>query len=267
MSLQIIETTLDAVDPAFHSLYTEKDGQFVLTGIDGMKTDADVARINTALVKERNDHKAVKDKIALLGGKDINEVLTQLDRIPELELAASGKIDDTAINAIVETRLAAKVTPLQRQLDAANATTLALQGEVGAFKLEKETNTIRGALRSAAVKAGVRPDAIEDAVLLGERYFEISEGSVIAKENSGVTQGIDPNMWLADQQTSRAYLWGESVGGGSTGSTAFKGVNNPWSASNWNMTEQASLYQQNPAKADQMAKAAGTTIGGVRPSK
>jgi hypothetical protein len=165
MGLQIVETSLDAVDPSFHSLYTEKDGQFVLTGVDGMKTDADVARINTALVKERADHKAVKDKIALLGGQDVTEVLAQLDRIPELELAASGKLDDTALNSIVETRLAAKVTPLQRQLDAANATALALQGEVGAYKLKQETDTIHSAIRAAAIKAGVRNEAIEDAGL------------------------------------------------------------------------------------------------------
>ena len=44
MALQIIVETLDDVDEKYHDLYTEKDGKFHLTGVDGMKTQADIDR-------------------------------------------------------------------------------------------------------------------------------------------------------------------------------------------------------------------------------
>jgi len=47
MALKIIEENLDAVDAVYHSLYTEKDGKFQLTGVEGMKTDADIQRLQS----------------------------------------------------------------------------------------------------------------------------------------------------------------------------------------------------------------------------
>jgi hypothetical protein len=42
---------------------------------------------------------------------------------------------------------------------------------------------------------------------------------------------------------------------------------NPWTADNWNMTEQGKIYTSDPSRAEQLAKAAGTTVGGPRPAK
>ena len=75
-------------------------------------------------------------------------------------------------------------------------------------------------------------------------------------------------MWLSDLQTKKPHWWGETVGGGAAGSNSgFSGINNPWTADNWNMTEQGKLYAKNPAKAEQMAKAAGSSVGASKPTK
>ena len=266
MGLKIVEENLDAVDAAFHSLYSEKDGKFHLTGIDGLKTDADITRLQSALAKERNDHKAVKEKYSILGDKDPVEVIALLDKIPELEAAAKGNLDDTKIDGIVQSRIKAILAPVERELQTEKQTRLALETENKGYKQKEKTNAIHTEIRKAAVKANVRQDAIDDIILIGERFFELSdEGSVIAKEVNGITAGIDPNMWLSDQQEKKPYWWGETVGGGAQGSGAFKGVNNPWSAQHWNMTEQGKLYMANPTKAAQMAKAAGSSVGGKKP--
>jgi hypothetical protein len=82
-----------------------------------------------------------------------------------------------------------------------------------------------------------------------------------------VIAGIEPEAWLTDLQTKRAHWWGPSSGGGAGGNRG--GVdtsNNPFSHEHWNMTEQGKLVRENRAKAEQLAKLAGTTIGGQKPA-
>lgn len=270
MGLKIVEENLDLVDAAFHSLYTEQEGgKFVLTGVDGMKTDADIARMNTAILKERTATAEAKAKYAAFNGQDPVEILAQLDRIPELEALATGKIDETKIESIVETRLKAKITPIERLLEAEKVKSASFENLNKQYIEKEKTLTIHSAVRKAATAANVRAEAIDDAITLAERYFELADdGSVITKDVAGVSQGIDAAMWLADLQGKKPHWWGETVGGGASGSgNGFSGTNNPWTADNWSMTEQGKMYSKNPAKAEQMAKAAGSTIGATRPTK
>ncbi len=116
MQLKLKLTTLEGLDPAFHELYTEQaDKTYLLTGVEGMKTQGDIDKVTAALVKERADHKALKEKFALLGDQDPVDLLAQLDRIKELEAAAAGKIDEAKINEIVEGRLRTKLGPIERE--------------------------------------------------------------------------------------------------------------------------------------------------------
>jgi hypothetical protein len=58
------------------------------------------------------------------------------------------------------------------------------------------------------------------------------------------------------------------VGGGSGGSQNNFGTGgtNPWSLDGWNMTKQGQYVRENGVeKAEQMAKSAGTTLGGPKP--
>lgn len=63
------------------------------------------------------------------------------------------------------------------------------------------------------------------------------------------------------------HWWGETTAGGSRGGQGGSHTSNPWSAEGWNMTEQGRMYVKDKAKAEQLAKQAGTTIGGPRPAK
>ena len=110
--------------------------------------------------------------------------------------------------------------------------------------------------------------AIEDVTLLAERIFTIDEtGKVVAKDNVGCTPGISPEVWLNEMQQKRPHWWGPSAGGGAGGNRGGGSfTSNPWSAEGWNMTQQGQIYNENPAKAEQMARSAGTSIGGQRPA-
>ncbi len=268
MALKAIIETLEGVPEHFHELYTEKGGKYELTGVEGFKTQADVDRVQAALTKERNDHKAVKERFSVFADLDIDEVRAKLDKYPELEAAATGKLDDAAIQKLVEGRLNTHVAPLKRELDKVKADLSERDQRLEQYSTKERQRAIGDAVRAAAVKSKLEPTAVDDAIMLAERTFDIDEdGNVVTKDGVGVTPGINAELWLTDMQAKRPHWWGPSAGGGAGGSRGGSGGGlNPWTAENWNMTAQSKIYQENAAKADQMAKAAGTTIGGQKPA-
>jgi ribosomal protein L12E/L44/L45/RPP1/RPP2 len=256
-------------------LYVQRGDKYELSvelgdGV-GVKSFTDFAKLNTALGKERNDHKTTKALLAKLGDRNIDEVVAQLDRIPELEAAAGGKLDDKRVGELVEGKLNAKLAPVQRELQTAKAQLAERDQLIQGYVTKERTRTIHDAVRGAIGKAqGFQPSAVEDALMYAERMFEVDEqGNVVTKDNVGVTPGIAADVWLSEMQAKKNHWWGPTAGGGAGGNTGKGGQlsgNNPWTAANWNMTEQGKLYRADPKKAEQMARSAGTTIGGRKPA-
>lgn len=268
MKLKAVYENVADIPAGYEDLFTEKGGKWVFTGVEGIKTQADVDTLQGALTKERNDHKATKAKLTTFGDMDADEVHAKLDRITELEAAAGGKLDETKINEIVEGRIKAKTAPLERELQKAKDALVEKDTAIKNFEVQDIRRKVGDAVRSAATASKVRPEALDDALMLSERMFEIDEsGAIVAKDNCGVTPGIDPATWLTEMQTKRPHWWPESQGGGAGGGRGNIGsAANPFSADGWNMTEQGKIYKENPARAENLAKSAGTTVGGQRPS-
>lgn len=268
MGLKSEVEDIATVDEAFRSLYTEKDGKHVLTGVEGMVPSSQLVAVKTEAGGYRIKLKDATTKLEAFGDLDPLKVAEQLARIPELELAATGKLDDGKINQLVESRLAAKVAPVQRTLDQmiAENTGLKLVNE-NMTKAEK-SRQIGDEIRVAGKKAGVVDSAIDDAILLGERVLEIDDnGAIVVKDKVGYTPGITAIEWFQEVQVKRPHWWGPTFGGGANGSkggTGFSGPN-PFTNENWNMTAQGALVRADPKKASAMAEAAGTKIGGTKP--
>lgn len=269
MELNAVLDTLDGVDEPFKTLYSERDGKFMLTGIKGVKTEADVARVQSALNKERETAKTFKtqlDSYASLGA--LEELQAKLDKFPELEAAAQGKLNDEQINQVVETRLKSKLSPLERDLaakDKALQETTALAQQLQA---QIKTRQVHDAVGSVARELKVLDTAYEDVLMYAERLFEVAEdGKVVTKEGVGVDPGLSPKVWLEEIKAKRPHWWPASQGGGAGGGGLGDLTNNPWAPGNWNLTAQASLVRADPAKAERMAKAAGSYVGAIAPAK
>lgn len=267
--LKAILDTLEGVEPHFHSLYTERNGKFELTGIEGIKTQADIDRLQTALTKERGDHKTLKDRYGMLGDRKPEDIIAALDRIPELEAAAKGNIDDAKLNEMVEGRIKTRLAPIERQNQTLAQQLAERDLSLNELRGKESQRIVADSVRTAAMKLKVVDSALEDVILLGERVFSIDEstGAVITKDGVGVTPGISADVWLTDMQAKRPHWWGPSQGGGAGGNRGGgAGVTNPWSKDSWNLTEQGRVYKENVGKAEQLAKAAGTSIGGPKPA-
>lgn len=260
-----------AVAEHHRDLYEQRGEEMLLIGFEGMKTEADVSRVQTALEKERGDHKTTRANYnALLGGRDHETALAIIDGHDELkaQFEAAKKPDDERINTLVEARIKSRLTPLERERDALKTRAAELENENVSFKKDAKTRRIHSAL-DLAMKGGqdgkgpkVLDVAREDVLLAAERVFDETEDGNIATKD-----GIDPVAWLYDVAPKKPHWFPPAEGGGSKGPGNGGGSypNNPWSKGHWNKTEQGAIYKENPQRAEQMAKAAGSSITAVHP--
>lgn len=272
MALEAIVKSLDDIPEELtaRELFSERNGQFELTGIQGVKTSADVDRLQVALSKERDDHKATKAKYTVWGDLDYEETVQKLDRIPELEAAAKeGGIDEEKMNELVEGRIKTRLAPLERELAQLKTQNGELTEANNGFIQQNKTRKIRDNVGAALVEAKVIDAAREDALFLAERVFEIREddGEVVTRDGVGVTPGIRAGDWLTELQPKRPHWWPASEGGGAGGSGGGGATGkNPWSRDNWNMTLQGQYVKEHGIeKATKMAQSVGSAIGAITP--
>ena len=270
MPLTAIHETLEEIEEPFRGLYTEREGKFELTGIEGVKTQADVDRVTEALRKEKSDHGKVKDSLKLWDGMEAEDIRKKMDGYDELVVKAesAGSTDEEKLDTLATARVATAVAPLNRELETLRTENGELKGRVVDFETADVRRAITDKVREACMESKVIDTAVEDVLLLAERVFERNDdGTVTAKDGMGVTPGIGPEIWLSEMQPKRTHWWPPAQGGGGTGSGSGTGFSeNPFSAEHWNLTKQGVEHKANPDRAGKMAQAAGTTIGGPRPA-
>lgn len=270
VTLDLTYDSADLIPDGFKGLYDEADGKFTLSGVNGMKTQKDVTTVQEALRKEREDHKRAKDALAPFSSLGpVDEVLAKLDRIPELEAAAEGKLDDDKINSIVEGRLTQKTAPLERQVQTITEERDTFKLENTELKNQLETRDRNDAVRAVANEMKVIATAVPDVEMIAGMYLERNEaGDFVTKADvQGVTPGVDIKQFLKEMQKIRPHWWPASQGGGAGGGIGeLGGEANPWKAESWNATQQGQILRKDRDLAARLAKAAGTSIGGPRPA-
>jgi hypothetical protein len=279
MALKAQVDTLDdlpeAVRPEYKEMTDDKTKKTVyVLDIEGPIDPLPAARSlkdeNARRRQENATLSAQVTKFKVLGDRDPTAILADLDRIEELKLAADGKLDEGKINSIVDGRVKAKVAPLERERDQYKTKVGELEGTINEYTAKEKRRMITGAANSAARAAKVLDSAVEDVELLAERVFEVDDqGNVVTKDGVGVTPGLSAKDWLVDLQAKRPHWWGSSGGGGAGGSgPRVPGAGtNPWKAETWDLTAQGNIVRTDRARADKLAQAAGTKVGGAKPKK
>jgi hypothetical protein len=279
MVMKTVIESLDDVAEGLREHYVEntnpttKKTEFVLAiegvidplpGVKALKQEAGSYRTKLTDIEGRYG------KIKAFEGMNAEEVRAKLDRITELEAAAGGKLDDKAIDNIVETRIKTRTGPLERMIQSLTQERDGYKSQVDTYTAKEKTRMVSDEVRQAAVKLKMEPTAVEDAILLAERVMEVGEdGAVTVKDKVGYTPGVDVVTWLGDMQAKRPHWWGPSAGGGAGGNRgggAADGIN-PWAHDTWNVTQQNKITISDSKKAERMAASAGTTVGGLKPAK
>lgn len=273
-ALKLIYENETDIPAGFAELYTEKDGKWTLTGVDGLQTNDNVKRLETALKAERDAHRKTKEqakKLEKIGDRDVDQLLKDAEEAPDLreeleELKKGGGRDAQAqIDAAVERER----KRLLREVDKEKAETAKVQKQLEEERAGKEklttkmrSTTVRGELTKAASAAGMRKEAVDD-VLRYQDVFEVVEGDdgndkVVTRDGVGVTPGISPADWMADRKNDRPHWWPDSEGGGLRGGDKKNpGVDNPFKREGFNFTKATTLIARDRTKADQLARTAG----------
>lgn len=276
MALKAVVENLDDVDEGLREQYKEtvdpktKAKVYALDIEGGVEAHPGARKLKDELAQRRISEGTVKQQLATFQALgSLEDIQAKLDKFPELEAAAEGKLDDAKINGIVETRLRTKLAPVERERDQLKQQLGEKDKVIEGFTTKERTRMIGTALTKAARDAKVVDSAMDDIELYGDRIFEVQEdGSVVTRDNVGVTPGLSPKAWLEDMQSKRPHWWGPTTGGGAGGNR--NGPNgsgpNPWAHDTWNMTEQGAILKADRKRAEQLAKQAGTTLGGGRPA-
>lgn len=267
--LKAVYEKQDEIPEAFGELYTERGGKFELTGVEGVKTQADFDRVHVGLTKERAEHKAAKEKLAKWGDLVYEDVRSQLDQIEELRLKAESSADPKKNEALIEAAVRTRTLPLERERDGLKSKLEEATKALGEATQREKIRKIHDAVRAARIKAKVLDTAEEDLLIYAERVMDVDEqGRAVTKDNVGVTPGLEADALLMELQPKRPHWWPPSEGGGSKGGQGNGGLNgaNPWKTDN--LTEQLRfITQHGREKAAQMAKAAGKQLFAIPGAK
>ncbi len=265
---------LEDIDEKYRDLFEEKDGKFLLTGIEGANDADAVARMGKQrddARKEANDAKAKLKAFEALGDRDPTEVVKILDEVEDLksqleEAKQAGGKTDEAIQKRIDAAVTRAEARHKRELENAakehektKAKLAEEQGRVTTLDGRIKSGTVRDALVKAASEQKVKASAVQD-LLMYAGSFEITEdGKVVTKDGVGAPPGISVSDWLADRKSDRSHWWDESVGGGAKGGNGGAGTGgpNPFLKDSKSFTKAQALVKANPAQALQFAKQAG----------
>lgn len=278
--LEIMYESIDAVPEQFRGLYTEKDDGVHLTGVKGLKTQADIDRLSKALNGARGERDELNGKLKpfqeWLGDRSLDEVQAAFDEIEELRAraeAGGGEFPKDKLEELAERKVTTKLAPVERKLSQTEQALAEAVQRAEAAEAALTTRDLHAHLREIGEKAKLRPEAMADWLSLGERVFEKSEdGAFVSKDQSGVTPGVTADIVLGDLKQARPHWWPDSVGGGASGGrgggTNLMGSANPWSEAGWSVTAQMAYAREHGAeKAAAAAKAAGVSLGATAPKR
>jgi len=268
MELELSYESAENIPEGMSNLYTEVDGAFVFTAIPGVGTAAeDLAATKRALANARKVEGKQKKELEAFGEHtpatiqalehERDELLAKVDT-----LQGEGDLDEK-VATLVEKKLKRTTAPLERQIAELTAERDELNRQVSTLETTINQGKLDDLISGAALKSGVKdPGALEDARSLAARHFEMDEeGNWITRDGvSGIDPGMDAESWLGAVKKMRPLWWAENKPAGSRGGEGSpeNGGKNPWSAKDFNLTEQGRIAQTDPELAQRLMASAGT---------
>lgn len=237
------------IPEGFAELYTETDGKWMLTGVDGMKSQADIDAIREGLTKERMEHKETKAILKKFGDHKPDEVDAIVQEVEELRIKveAGGKLNDEQVAQLVD----AKVRPVQKDLDKA----IGERDEAISRATASDTRLVQSSRRDvvfAAIgaKEGIRKDTNGPILKFAEDELVFDSDT-----NEFATEaGLSVGEWLDGFCDKNTYVMEPSQGGGTGGgSDRDKAGDNCFTKKN--VTEQMRLKRSDPVRYERLKKA------------
>lgn len=269
MALKYQLDNLEGLHESLHEHYREDNGKYFLEA-EGLKPVFEIEKVQKALDSERKNSKQFKDAASIweskFTGKNPDEILAQLERIPVLEAESQGKVDSKKLNEIVETTAKQRMAPLEHEITKLKSAITERENEIGAYKAAEKRRTIHDAVRAVAAKEGFQDQTYASPegtlMLMAERYLTIdSVGNVVVSDDSKVlTPGLPVREALGEIKNHHPYMLKQSIGGGAGGNNGAPGTTSHNVFRTNNMTDRAKFIRENekdPGKIEFAWKSAG----------
>lgn len=223
MPLKRTAASQDEIPEALRSLYVLRDGQFVLD-LDGDPGDDALKALERERKARAEAERALKELKGRLGDLDPVKAREALQMIADMEAKALLGDLPPPLAAKVE-ELVAKRT--ERIAADAKAKEQRFQASLETETVEKtrlqkqlEEILIDNTIRNTALKAGVQPTAVEDAVLYAKTVWKLKDGKPTAMKGEEILYGKKPNEpmtpeeWIAERAADRPHWFQPSAGTG-----------------------------------------------------
>lgn len=226
MALKATLETLDGLSEEIQGMYRKEGDVYVLDlSTDDLKAHPSNKGLINALEHERDNSKTTKTELTelreKLGDLDLEKAREALAKIEEAE--DKELIDAGEIEAIVEKRLTAVKRDHEKQLEALNTANAELKAGNETLTTEIADIKIFDAVKSAAAKAGAKPEALTDIQNRARGIWQLKDGRPTAFDGEDTMFGKDGQAltideWVGQLAESADYLFQPNRGAGSSGS-------------------------------------------------
>ena len=179
---------------------------------------------NESLLGEK---KTIMEKLTSFADiEDPKAALEALKFVRENEqarLIQEGKFDE-----VIEKKVSAVRQEAKAVIDELTSKFELTSKEAESFRAKYRTKIVDDTLRQAAIEAGVRPEALDDIILMGRLEFSLADDNEtvdsrdskgnLRKNSDGIV--VTPKVWVEDLKSRKPYLWMGSEGANYTGKTA-----------------------------------------------
>lgn len=205
--------------------------------------------------KLQNDFKAYEN----LGDPEVlSNILKQFNNNEDAKLVAEGKFDDVLKKHTERMSLDfnTKIEELLQQNEDLTK---------GKSKFEQlfHESEAGHAISSAAIKAGIRDTALDDALMRSRGIFTVAQdGTLEARDSEGNLRTINgkaltPELFVEQLREKYPHYWPDSKSSGARGGAGGDNTPNPFiKGKHYNLTDQARLRKSNPELAERMQQEA-----------
>ena len=213
----------DDIPSGLEQFYHEDGGEYHLQ-VDGLVPKSTVDEFRNNNIKLNKELQKVQDTLSNVDLDEYKTLKTERQQIADQELISAGKLDELLAQRTERLR-----TDYESRFEKMQADSQADKTKAQEYETQFNTMIVENQLKDAALKAGVRPEAIEDVLYRGKRVWrrtdsngiEAYEGETPAYGKQG--QPLTKDEWFEGLADQAPHLFKSSHGSGAAGGAGSQG--------------------------------------------
>lgn len=224
MALKQKYKSIEDIPSELQSFYTEQEGEFVLQ-VDGLvpKTTVDEFRSNN--IKLTKELAKMQDAFGSVDLNEYQELKVERQKLADNELIESGKLDE-----LLSQRTERLRTDYESRFEKMAREAHDAQEKAQGYESQFNTMIVENQLKDAALKNGVRAEALADVLARGQSIWRRTDTNGIAAYEGDTPsydkKGSNPlsvDEWFEGLQEVAPHLFKSSTGSGAAGGAGSQG--------------------------------------------